>query len=188
MIIKLLIFYRGFVNFLLDTNKLTKKVSLRGVGILQWQGLRPYKAATKWTMGWFDSPTLQAICLQMQTTKKTNGINVNIGFVVKDGNLLLCNLNNHLNIKEECGTLQIIGIDNSENPNSISIEEIKMSKATNIKVLDNLPYILRKVLQVFMNNPSISHFHKTNCQAIIGNGEKFKGTFLIEESIIQKDS
>ena len=171
-------------------DKAEQKIRVKGIGIIQWQGIKVHRYASKWTLGWFQSPEIQIISMQLQGTKRLEHQKLRLNLVVQDGKINVASIEGNLESKEITAThkaeMMIKGKDVDGKDVVLEVREDALKQLTRIKVLDNVPFLVRKVLQAFMSSPVISHFESTSATLLRDGGQIANGSVLLEESIILK--
>lgn len=177
---------KGEGEFQIQDNQ-SKRVKVQGIGIFQWQGVKVHRCASQWKLGWFFSSKFQSISMQMIGTKRQDFQTISLNILVQNNVIILaCNECHFPTLeaqKSQTERLKLVGVNNNGSKAEILIHADNLSQITRIKVLDSLPFVLRKMLQTFMPCPVISHYKSVNAQI---NGLDVEGTFLYEESIVHK--
>ena len=170
-----------------------KEVKVRGFGVYQWQGVKLQKCASKCTLGWFQDETTQAFSLKYQGTKKQNFETAGMSIAVQDNQVKVASKESNLELTggegvKRSGEMKIAGKDKESREITMETEGDEMYQVTKIKILDKLPFLVRKIVQALVANPTVNHYECTDVKFMV-NGEKEgeNGRFLLEEAIISKE-
>jgi hypothetical protein len=167
-----------------------QSVRVRGMAVIQWQGVKVHRCASKWTLGWYLSENSQIITMQMQGSKKQEYHKVSLNIVAQNGVILLATIDCHMeansaSLDRKVG-MKLLGQDSDGKEVILEARVDELSQLTRIKVLDNVPFLVRKVLQAFMPNPTVSHYKSSSAKILRDGQVVTEGVFLLEESIIHK--
>lgn len=167
-----------------------RKVTVRGMGILQWHGVKLHRCASQLALGWYESETFQIITMQIQGSTRQDYECLSLNIMVKGEKIVLACLECHLETEElaidrKVG-MRLLGKDLDGNEVILEAKVDELTQLTRIKVMEKVPFLVRKVIQAFMPNPVISHY-KSSSARLVSNGKVLtEGIFLLEESIIHK--
>ncbi|KAJ2962492.1 hypothetical protein NQZ79_g2318 [Umbelopsis isabellina] len=133
------------------------------------QGMQPQLIASNWNFCNFQSPEATLTMMQFQTTKQYGAVDVNQGALVLDGKLTCVSVDNHLELSD----LEVDPETEYEIPKTIKLtwngktieEDAKDVKITmtvsvsnlldKIDVLNEIPWVIRKLVQTFVVKPYI---------------------------------
>jgi hypothetical protein len=169
-----------------------KEIKVRGFCILQWQGLKLQRCASRCNLGWFQSETTQAISLKYLGTKKQDFESAGMSIAVQDNQVKIASKDPELDIIDgsdtahRTGKMKISGKDKEEREITMETKADEMYQVTKIKVLDKVPFVMRKIIQTLVANPVIFHYKATDAKEFINEEEGETGRFMFEESIIDK--
>lgn len=167
-----------------------RRVKVRGMAVLQWHGVKLHRCASQLALGWYESETTQIITMQMQGTKRQDLQRLSLNIMVRDEKIVLACLDCHLETDELAidhrAGMRLLGKDLEGNEVTLETKADELSQLTQIKVMEKVPFLVRKVIQTFMPNPVVSHY-KSSSTRLVSNGNVLtEGVFLLEESIIHK--
>jgi hypothetical protein len=133
------------------------------------QGMQPQLIASNWNFCNFQSAEATLTMMQFQTTKQYGAVDVNQGALVLDGKLTCVSVDNHVELSD----MEIDPETEYEIPKTIKLtwngktidEDAKDVKITmnvsvsnlldKIDVLNEIPWVIRKLVQTFVVKPYI---------------------------------
>lgn len=151
------------------------------------QGMQPQLIASNWNFVNFQSPEATLSMMQFQTTKQYGAVDVNQGALVLDGKLTCVSVDNHvelLDLVEDPETEYQIPKRIKLTWNGKTIEDNEDAEAKEVKitmivtvanlldkidVLNEIPWVVRKLVQTFVVKPYIYQWlDKATAEIVIG--------------------
>ena len=121
------------------------------------QGMKPHHAAGKWTFGEFQGPTHSAVMMEFTTPPSYGSTVVNVGAVVKDGEIIVAGCNStatHTDVKSdtetewpEPGGINFVwkGTDKNSKPVEAVIDGSLGGRVDRVDVMVEVPMFVKKI-------------------------------------------
>lgn len=180
-----------------------------GIGVHQFQGVKPYLSASRWNFVYFQEETeagkesgVSAFMIQIKTPASYDSCIFNIGSVFLGGKLLGVSIGNTIEPcdpqRDPVSNYQIPtkfkytwqGTTFGHEPFTVHCDTTPTNVVTKLNVLDNLPFFLRKAIEAFVTRPfAYNWLDRSELTLTIGGHEsKVKGWLMQELSLINEDT
>jgi hypothetical protein len=151
------------------------------------QGMQPQLIASNWNFCDFQSPEATLSMMQFQTTKQYGAVDVNQGALVLDGKLTCVSVDNHVELLDlevdpdtEYQIPKRIKLTwngkTMEESDEVEAKDVKITMIVTVNnlldkidVLNEIPWVIRKLVQTFVVKPYIYQWlDKATAEIVIG--------------------